>query len=670
MTGMKSGFPPPPTAIQYRADIDGLRAVAVVPVILYHAGVPQFGGGFVGVDVFFVISGYLITSLIAGEIASGRFSVLDFYQRRCRRILPALYAVMTFCAVVGYLVYAPADLKRLGQAIVGTTLFLSNVVFWLQTGYFGAQFDELPLLHTWSLAVEEQFYATFPLYLLFVSRFMPSHRRAVTLTLCGFSFALSAWSVHVFPEATFFLPITRAWELLIGALLAIDFVPKIEGAKWRHLAGVTGLAMIGAAVFGYSERTPFPGTAALLPVLGATLVIWAGIDTGNPVKTLLSQRWIVFLGKISYSLYLWHFPLLAFASYLNVTKLSLRTTAAVLALSLGVSLLSWFLVEQPFRRAQKGLSPNRLFFPPVAIAMCVFCAVGLYATRGGGLPDRLTSATRQILAEADDFDRDRLDCALYGPAVPTGQSCWLGHKPYSTPQFVLWGDSHAEAWRPAFDEIAARYNKTGIFVGRVACAPIIEIDRLDEPECATENAEILRFILSTSSIRTVVLSARWGLWAEGSRYKKENRKPPVVYLVPLNSVPAGPKQNRTVLAFGLHETIATLRGNGKEVWLIGPVPEIGYPVPRSMYIQKLGINPSLEIRPTREEYQQRQSFIISLFDRLQKEFHVKVIWPDLALCNQHYCQIEQNGKPLYIDDNHLSVYGAKSLDSLFKPIFE
>jgi hypothetical protein len=204
----------------------------------------------------------------------------------------------------------------------------------------------------------------------------------------------------------------------------------------------------------------------------------------------------------------------------------------------------------------------------------------------------------------------------------------------------------------------------------VACAPIIEIDRLDEPECTTENAEILRFILSTSSIRTVVLSARWGLWAEGSRYKKENRKPPVVYLVPLNSVPAGPKQNRTVLAFGLHETIATLRGSGKEVWLIGPVPEIGYPVPRSMYIQKLGINRSLEIRPTREEYQQRQSFIISLFDRLQKEFHVKVIWPDLALCNQHYCQIEQNGKPLYIDDNHLSVYGAKSLDSLFKPIFE
>ncbi len=656
--------------MRYRADIDGLRAVAVVPVVLYHAGVSLFSGGFVGVDVFFVISGYLITSLIIGEIDAGRFSLLDFYQRRVRRIFPALYAVVTFCAVVGYLFYTPDDLKRLGQAIIGVSLFLSNVVFWLQTGYFGAQFEELPLLHTWSLAVEEQFYTVFPLYLMFVNRFLPSRRCTVTLALCAFSFAFSTWSVQVFPSATFFLAPARAWELLIGALLALGLVPKTYLLKCRGPVAFAGLAMIALPVFFYSENTVFPGASALPPVLGAAFVIWAGAEAENPVSRLLSGRWFVFVGKISYSLYLWHFSILAFVTYLNVAKLSAPATAAVVVLSFGVAALSWSLVERPFRRSKEALSPNLRFFAPAAIATFAFCTFGLYAYRDSGVPARLTPAVLRVLHEADDYDGDRLACALYGPPVPKADQCRIGRQAENTPQFALWGDSHAEAWRSAFDDLAARNGQTGIYLGRVACAPIIDVERLDVPECISVNKEILQFILSTSSIRTVVLAARWGLWAEGTRYKKESRKPAAIYLVSQNGVSTDPLQNRAAFAFGLHETIAALRADGKDVWLIGPTPEVGYLVPKSIYIEQLGINPNLDIRPTPEEYQQREGFVIGLFDRMQKEFQVKVVRPDRALCDERHCKIEQDGKPLYIDDNHLSVFGAKSLQMLFEPIFD
>ena len=505
------------SSLRYRPDIDGLRAIAVVPVVFYHAGVSPFSGGFIGVDVFFVISGYLITTLINREITDDAFSILDFYQRRARRILPALYVVVGFCAICGCTFYTPDDLKRLGLTIIATAVFLSNVIFWLQSGYFGAQIDELPLLHTWSLAVEEQFYATFPLYCWLISKLKPLHRYAITLILCASSFALSAWSVRVFPSATFFLAPTRAWELLVGALLAIDFLPDITQVRFSFAIGFAGLIMIVAAALLYSGRTIFPGPAALVPGTGASCVIWAGRDAENPTSKLLSQRWLVFLGKISYSLYLWHFSLLAFASYLNVAKLSQLTTAIILALSLVVSALSWRLIEQPFRLRHSGRHSNLQFAVRAFAVTCVFCGVGFSMFRSGGFPARLTQADERILAESGDFDADRQDCAYYGPTVPRGGSCRLGKKSNNPPpQFALWGDSHAEAWRPAIDDMATRYSKAGVFVGRLACAPIIDVNRLDEPDCFRANQEIMRFILSNASINTVPAFSSLGFMGRGN----------------------------------------------------------------------------------------------------------------------------------------------------------
>lgn len=288
----------------YRPDIDGLRAVAVLGVILYHFEVWPFSGGFVGVDVFFVISGYLITGIIANDLQADRFSILTFYQRRVRRILPALVACVAATSVAGLFILLPNELQDLGQSLIATALFASNIYFWSQSGYFAPAADTQPLLHTWSLAVEEQFYIAFPLILAAVWRW---NRRALVptlLVLALLSLGVSAYQVQQAPQAAFYLSIGRGWELLVGSLIALcrshlDKVPAT--CAWL------GLAAIVASLVGYNEQMPFPGLAALLPCLGAAAIIVSA--PGTMVGNFLSSSPMRGIGLISYSLYLWHWPI-------------------------------------------------------------------------------------------------------------------------------------------------------------------------------------------------------------------------------------------------------------------------------------------------------------------------------------------------------------------------
>ncbi|HJR21579.1 MAG TPA: acyltransferase, partial [Dongiaceae bacterium] len=329
----------------YRADIDGLRAVSVIAVVLYHAGVPLAGGGYVGVDVFFVISGFLITSLILHEQAAGAFSLIDFYHRRVRRILPALFAMMSACAAAGWFLLAPADYIKLGKSIVGATLSVSNFYFWRDAGYFDTPAAEKPLLHTWSLGVEEQFYLVFPLFLILVARHVPHARLPLTALLCAASFAAGAIGAFRDPVEAFYLPHARLWELMVGALLAMGALPAPGNARLRSGAALLGLGLIAMPVLLYSHDTTFPGIAALPPVLGAALVIWSGMGGSSMAGRALATRPLVFLGKISYSLYLWHFPLLAFGFYLTLGDLGRLDTAVLLGFALLISMLSWRFVE-------------------------------------------------------------------------------------------------------------------------------------------------------------------------------------------------------------------------------------------------------------------------------------------------------------------------------------
>ena len=342
--------------VRHRADIDGLRAIAVVPVVLFHAGVSQVSGGFVGVDIFFVISGYLITSLILGEMREGRFSLLSFYERRIRRIFPALFAVLAVCIVLAGTLFLPRELRSFDESLLAATFFVSNIYFYGSNGYFAAPPDTLPLLHTWSLSIEEQFYIVFPLLLSLAIAFGRRIWVGLISVLFLLSLAASIWVTPINPDAAFYLAPMRVWELMLGALLAARVLPRIESQAVREMLALAGVALIAYAVFRFSTSTPFPGSAALIPCLGAAFLIYAGEDEGTTsASKVLSLRPLVFVGLISYSLYLWHWPLLVFARYWSVTSLTGWQSATIVIASFILAALSWAYIEQPFRRKRAAI---------------------------------------------------------------------------------------------------------------------------------------------------------------------------------------------------------------------------------------------------------------------------------------------------------------------------
>ena len=377
--------------MRYRPEIDGLRAIAVAAVILFHAGFALFGGGFVGVDVFFVISGFLITSIIVEELKTGRFSVLRFYERRARRILPALFTVMAACVPFAYSLLSPDDLKDFAQSLAAICLFASNVLFWGESGYFDTQAELKPLLHTWSLAVEEQFYVVFPLLLLAVWRLGRGVLLALISAIAVASLFTSVDEVRNFPSAAFYLLPSRAWQLLVGALASL-VADRWPSAALRQPAvrlaseafGWGGMAMIVMALFLFDEQTPFPGLNAALPTVGTVLVLLGASDRTS-VGRMLAWRPLVGLGLISYSAYLWHQPLFAFTKHALLADLPTDLAIVLCAVTIVLACLSWRYVEQPFR--DRSLISRGMVFALSAAGMAAFVGLGFIGHR---MSDQIT----------------------------------------------------------------------------------------------------------------------------------------------------------------------------------------------------------------------------------------------------------------------------------------
>jgi peptidoglycan/LPS O-acetylase OafA/YrhL len=383
--------------MKYRAEIDGLRALAVLPVIFFHAGFEFFNGGFIGVDIFFVISGYLITTIIISEMAEDNFSIVNFYERRARRILPALFFVMAACLPFAWLWFLPSDLKDFGQSLVAVSIFSSNILFWIEGGYFGTAAELKPLIHTWSLAVEEQYYVLFPIFLMLTWKLGIKWILILLSIIFLISLGVAEWGAYNSPSGAFFLLPTRGWEILVGVFAAfyLNYNTHLKSHTINQVLSLLGFGMISYSIIAFNETTPFPSLYTLIPTIGTGLLILYAVPK-TYVHKLLSMKFIVGIGLISYSTYLWHQPLFAFTKNRVLGEPSDLNLIILCAASLVIAWFSWKFVEMPFRSKTKV--SRRSIFKFALIFTLFFSVTGLWLHNNNGALEYYPKEKQKILA--------------------------------------------------------------------------------------------------------------------------------------------------------------------------------------------------------------------------------------------------------------------------------
>ena len=653
------------SGLPYRPEIDGLRGVAVILVVLYHAAL-GCSGGYVGVDVFFVISGFLITSLIWKDLESGRFTFARFWERRARRIVPALVVVVAATLLAGWFLMLPVDYTSLGRSAASQAVFAANIHYWLTSGYFAEAAVEKPLLHTWSLALEEQFYLIVPVALFLVFRVrlrvLPSRSRQTRALQIGIlaalllGLALSVWGVARHPSAAFYLLPTRAWELLLGSLIAFapaSTLPRASnGGAVREASALAGLALILLAAFGFGATTPFPGFAALVPCLGAAAWIWAnsrpvlaateqepgpGGDSRVPTRAgaWLSHPLPVFVGLVSYSLYLWHWPFLAFARYLSLDPISPAFRLALVGAAALCAVVSWRYVETPFRRRSRGAS-TRTMFAFAGMGLATILVFGICAAVTGGFPARIPPAARTFAAGSLDraFIRDVTpEDVIAGRLVRIGSE-----QPDLRPALLVWGDSHAMAALPAIDAWLKERGIAGRAVTYASTAPVFDWYLRTEwglHERAPAWSESVLAYLESHGIVNVMLSASW------AGYMQETG----------NAVPLGE---------ALVATVRRLVAAGVRPWVLLDAPNQTFNVPRALAF-------SVMFRTDVVSRCRKASTSVDFDDpgiiRRLESAGAQVLDPKpsfLDSTGDHYV-VEADGIPLYQDNAHLSTRGAKRI---------
>lgn len=640
--------------MKYRRDIDGLRCLAIVPVVLYHAGADYFSGGFVGVDIFFVISGFLITSIIRREIGKDSFTIAGFYERRCRRILPALTTVILASFVIGYLTMLPGQYADFGGSAMAALLFVSNGFFWRQTGYFAPVAEWMPLLNTWSLAVEEQYYIVFPLFMLIARRWRVSRQLAIIGIVFAGSFLISAYGAYRHPSAAFFLTPFRAWELLLGVLIAYSPSPTRAPRWFREVGSFAGLLMLLVPIVAYDAQTPFPGFAATVPCLGTGILLVIGRTGPSFARSVLENQALVFIGLISYSLYLWHWPLFVFMRLRFVqTELSPLLATIGTLLSFLIAIVSWYFVERPFRR-KEAFDRSRIFrYSGVSVLLSVSIAAAAYFS--GGLPGRVDPEIFAFEEAAEDIDPFRARCR----GQVNNPSCHFGEQDSAPVSFALWGDSHAAALRPALEEAMSGTGKKGTLLWLGGCPPLLgarTVDALGVKECREFRERAMDFLTGPdSSIDTVFLSARWLTAATG---KLAELGDSYVHLIEDGeSEELGPEENKRVFVRSLQHTVQELRAAGKSVVLIGGAPDVGWHVP---VVLALSAQHRTDLpRPvSRLEAAKKHEFVDRAFDEVARQDGVIFVEIWSLFCAEH-CLTTAENRPIYSDTHHLSFFGAK-----------
>ena len=644
----------------YRPDIDGIRAIAILSVVFYHAHLAWIPGGFTGVDIFFVISGYLIGGHVFSAIRSGEFSFLAFYKRRAKRILPAFYAVMVFTLLAALLLFSSLEAFKFAKWAIASVFAISNIFFALGLPYFGASSEFNPLLMTWSLGVEEQFYAVIPMFMVLLARRRHGLLLPAILLLCALSFAFSWHELSVHPSQAFFSLPSRGWELGVGVALAVAELRierKLIARGWTQAIGLTGFALMLAPAYLLNSATPFPGVAALPSVLGAAMTIATPDCWVN--RSALSFSPLVFIGRISYSWYLWHWPFLAFLRLTAGGELPPPATYLAVALSFAVAVLSYYAVEQPFRSSTHKAGPLLVRYAAASLLLAgIFAA--LFASHG--IPGRYP-----VVATAE-AEVDHPCGADYGIDKPD-----LSTKCYPTadarPAVALWGDSHAEALGEGLRRAASDAGYSFIEMGKSACLPLKGAASFlrEHPQVASEcirfNDEVLHLLAADRRIQIVIVAGRWdaALASDGGLQVLDFTR---------DRGPLSPDELRKRFLESFSDAIQTLRNAGKRVIVIDDVPNFDFdplcrfrtdeiPARRAMAaFLRLNPGPAGVASPANAS---AVSISTSLLRQIQEQTTgLELVELSSALCNdQNLCKYIDNGQLLYWDREHLTQGGAR-----------
>lgn len=628
--------------MKYRPEIDGLRALAVIPVILYHAGFSLFHGGFVGVDIFFVISGYLITSLLITDLDKQEFSIINFYERRARRLLPALFFVLIISIPFAIFLLIPIDLKNFGQSLFAVSVFSSNFLFWLEFDYFDTASELKPLIHTWSLAVEEQFYILFPILLLFIWRLGRTATLIIFFVLFLISLFLAEWASSSYPTANFFLLPFRGWELLIGALLSI-LISQYGFLKSNYVnqtISLIGISIIISSIIVFDQDTRFPGLIALLPTLGTGFLILSAVP-GTLVFRLLTQKFIILIGLISYSAYLWHQPMLVFARYFFGLSLNIFYLLALCILPFIFAFFTWKYIEQPFRDKSKLTRSNIFTFSFLGII--ILSGIGLSLHFNNGLSDRLPDNLRE-----ENLFKPSIKCNFnnYGFELFDSREVKDCLDNSSNSVFLI-GDSHANALSHSLEYELSKIGLQVINLSSPGCFPIFgtnnSIPSL-RSNCTAMKDFVKQRIIKLN--RPIILSSRWRLNIEGERYNNGE-----------GGIEWGKASSATLMRNHSKENLylhtkneLTKLGKYSNLIIVNQIPEVGMDPIRKKFVN---INKAYD--HDYSQYLSQNSRINSMLTGIDK---ASVIRADRLICDQksERCKTELNGKLLYIDSHHPSTH--------------
>jgi Predicted acyltransferases len=596
----------------YRPDIDGLRALAILPVLLFHATIPGFSGGYVGVDIFFVISGYLITSILAREITAGKFSVASFYERRLRRIFPALISVVLAVVLIAPFFLLPTELAPLGREAISALLFVANINFWRESGYFSPQAEMKPLLHTWSLGIEEQFYLFCPIAIFIIFKHAYNWRAHLIAGATLASFLACVLMTPLKPSASFYLLPTRAWELLAGSLLAVlvsqDFLSAASRPVIRSALATGGLAAVLLPVFIYDQGTEFPGYAAAVPVVGSALLI--GFAPGTLAGRFLSLRAFVSIGQISYSLYLWHWPVMVFgraAGWLSTPAGKIGLTLA----SLLLGYISMRLIETPTRNKRRV--PPRILMPVAATSVAAVVLVAAIYPRLSLWEARLPPEVVALDKARHDISPKRETCHFSSGLPDPSRTCVLGG---TTASVAVWGDSHGVELAQALSEhIPVRQ------ITYSACAPAVgRKSPARRPDCQKHNDQTLQFLINSPEVRQVVMVAFYDFSPEG----------------------------KDELLAKFSDTAKALKDSGKQVLIVGPTPYIGHNVDLPTYLAHGG-KPSVAF----------DAGDIERFKGVMEQHAAALVLPTDAFCSIKECSLVYEGHSLLFDAHHPTMRAAR-----------